>query len=48
MGQIIMKRQKGNEGEEYIDAFPKLKNGLMNVYVVMKKDTILLCLIKLL
>ena len=25
MGQIIMKRQKGNEGENYINAFPKLK-----------------------
>ena len=25
MGQIIVKRQKGNEGEKYINAFPKLK-----------------------
>lgn len=25
IGGIIMKKQKGNEGEEYINAFPKLK-----------------------
>ena len=43
-----MTRLKGNEGENYINAFPKLKNGLMNVYVAMKKDITLPCQIKLL
>lgn len=38
-----MKRQKGNEGEIYINSFPKLKSGLMNVCVVMRKVIILLC-----
>ena len=32
-----MKRQRANDGEEYINAFPKLKNELMNVYVTMQK-----------
>ena len=25
MGRTIVRRQKGNEGEEYINTFPKLK-----------------------
>lgn len=41
-----MKRQKGNEGEEYINTFPKFKKWIKNVYVVMKKAISQTCLKK--